>query len=305
MKGVSGGAWRLPPLNQLRAFEAAARHLSFSRAALELGVTHGAVSQQIRALEARLGQSLFRRLHRAVVLTPARQALLASTTAAFQRLDDGLGAPLGYEVAGRVTIGCPPSFASLWLVPRLPRLAARHPELQIEIVASQAFSLEPRDDVDLAIRTGPAAMPGLKLFDEWIVPVRARSTGAAERLLHDANAMGDWALWLAATGGRVEGAKRGPRFSHGLLTLQAAAAGLGVALARLPLSEETPLVGSLVAHARTPIPSGRVWFREQSSRSRGARLDAVDLWLQEEAAASTAALPAAWSRPDAAEDGTG
>jgi hypothetical protein len=136
-------------------------------------------------------------------------------------------------------------------------------------------------------------MPGLKLFDEWLVPVQARSAGGTDRLLHDSNSPGDWGLWLAATGRHVREAERGFRFSHGLLALQAAAVGLGRAMVRLPLCEDTRLVGALVADPPETVPSKRAWFLEQSPRAAGPCLETVSLWLQEEAAASSLNIPTA------------
>ena len=165
---------RLPPLNALRAFEAAARHLSFTRAAAELNVTQTAISHQIRALEERLGVRLFRRLPRGLLLTEEAQRYLPPIRDAFDQIalaTERLGA---VGASSTLTVSVLPSFAGKWLVPRLGRFRVAHPDLDLRISASSELVDFARDDVDVGIRMGSGRYPGLRvdrLFGESLVPV--------------------------------------------------------------------------------------------------------------------------------------
>ncbi len=165
----------LPPLAALRAFEAAARHLNFTRAAEELHLTHGAISHQMKALEASLGVRLFRREGRRLLLSDAGQRFASR----LRDLLTDLGAAVAEVTTRRedqqeLTISVLPSFASLWLIPRLARFHAAHPEIDVNIRATQALAEFGPGGVDLAIRIGAGGWPGLvaeKLFDEEVFPV--------------------------------------------------------------------------------------------------------------------------------------
>jgi LysR family glycine cleavage system transcriptional activator len=254
---------RLPPLNALRAFEAAARLLSFSKAAAELHVTAAAVSHQIKALEDDLGAKLFRRATRAVVLTEAGQALAPALREGFERIAAGVAALRALDRRGILTVSSAPSFAARWLVPRLGLFNARHPEIDVRVSATLGLADFARDGVDAAIRYGRGKYPGLhveRLMQDEIFPVcspallkrgpRLRKPDDLRHymLLHDESpiAAPDWTMWLRAAGATKVDPARGLRFSNFDLTLTAALAGEGVALARSSLSGGDIAAGRLV-----------------------------------------------------------
>lgn len=242
---------RLPPLNALRAFEAAARHLSFTKAAEELAVTPAAVSHQVKALEGQLGVALFRRLTRALSLTDAGQAGLPALREGFDKLGEGVERMRAHERAGVLAVSLEPSFAAKWLVPRLDRFRAAHPELEVRLDASDRLADFRRDNIDIAIRYGAGHYPGLKvdkLMSEEIFPVcsprlltGARPLKRPEDLRHHTLIHLDWDLqdvtaptwrmWLLAAGVQGVDFARGPIVSMKSLALQAAIEGQGVALA--------------------------------------------------------------------------
>src|SRR5690606_8238125 len=165
---------RLPPLNALRAFEAVARHLSMKLAAEELHVTPAAVSHQIKGLERHLGVTLFRRLNRALLLTDEGQLCLPGVREGFERLAGAMDPLRARERRSVLVASVAPSFATRWLVPRLDRLAAAHPELELRMTAEMALADFRRDDVDVGIRFGAGEYPGLrsvKLFGDTVVPM--------------------------------------------------------------------------------------------------------------------------------------
>jgi LysR family glycine cleavage system transcriptional activator len=256
----------LPPLSALRAFEAAARTLSFKRAAEELRVTPAAVSQQIKSLEDHAGIPLFRRLPRALALTEAGARAAPEVTAGFEILERAYATMRTGGLAGPLTVSLPPSLASKWLVPRLGRFQASHPDIDVRIDAASRLVRFDQEEIDLAIRFGLGRYPGLRserLFRSRTVPVCApdlvtgpdgiRSIDDLARvpLLHmqetGAAAMEDtWALWLKAACARDVDPTRGPRFNtHGLL-VDAAVAGQGVALVEFVFAEEEIKSGKLV-----------------------------------------------------------
>jgi LysR family glycine cleavage system transcriptional activator len=152
---------RLPPLNAVRAFEAAARHLSFTRASEELNVTQAAVSHQVKALEDRLGVLLFRRLNRGLLLTDAGSLYRKELEDILDRLEQATERLRATEAAGLLTVSTNTSFASKWLVPRLQRFRDRRPDVDVRIDADDALTDFRRDNVDLAIRYGGGVYPGL------------------------------------------------------------------------------------------------------------------------------------------------
>ncbi|MCH8926145.1 MAG: LysR family transcriptional regulator, partial [Proteobacteria bacterium] len=156
-------ARRLPPLNALRAFEAAARHLSFTKAAEELYVTQAAISHQVKALEAALDLQLFRRLNRRLMLTDAGQLYLPALTEAFDAIDTASARLRADENAGRLVVSVANSLAAKWLLPRLPRFRDRHPEIEVEISAADRLVDFGRDNVDMALRYGLGNYPGLRV----------------------------------------------------------------------------------------------------------------------------------------------
>src|SRR5215471_8185281 len=241
---------RLPPLNALRAFEAAARHLSVSAAAGELHVTPAAISHQVKALEAWLGVQLFRRLNRQVLLTDAGQTCLRGLRDGFDRLAATVEKVRAQSIEGPITITAATSFASKWLVPRLDRFRGSHPDIEVRLDANTALTDFDRDGVDLGIRYGRGRYPGLRcdrLLSESVFPVcspkllrgpnplRRPRDLAHHTLLHiDMPVMGEteptWEMWLLAAGVREVDWSRGPRFSVSSMAIEMAIAGQGVVL---------------------------------------------------------------------------
>ena len=270
---------RLPPLNALRAFEAAARHLSLSRAAEELSVTPAAVSHQIRTLEDHLGVALFRRDGRSLLLTDAGQACLPGIREGFERLASAIDEIDSLGMAGVLTVSVAPSFAAKWLVPRLDRFQARHPEIDVRVSASMQVTDFSRDDVDMAIRYGAGRYPELvveRLLEESVFPVCSpgllKDKGPIETpdalrnhtLLHDDSPDNDescptWAMWLKAAGVDAD-ASRGPRFNQSSLVIEAAVLGKGVALAKSTLAAADLAEGRLVKPFPVNAPVGFAYY---------------------------------------------
>lgn len=251
---------RMPPLNALRAFEAAARHLSFTKAAAELNVTQAAISHQVKALEERLAAPLFRRGNQSLSLTDAGTDLLPHLTEAFDRIAVATDRLTERRHASHLNITTLPSFASKWLVARLSRFRERYPDLEVRLDSSQGLVDFSREDVDLAIRFGLGHWPGLRtdrLMAEWVRPVCSPALLSAARplltpedichhtLLHD-NYEVDWPTWLRAANVRGVDPYRGPRFTDSALVLQAAIAGHGIALSRVSLAADDVATGLLV-----------------------------------------------------------
>jgi LysR family glycine cleavage system transcriptional activator len=249
---------RLPPLSALRTFEAAARHLNFSRAADELHVTHGAISHQMKALEAHLGIALFRREGRQMVLTDAGQQLHEHVHDALQRLKRGVAALRASQRAQILTVTTTPSFATRWLLPRLADFQARHPEIEVNLRATQTLADFERDTIDVGVRYGPGTWPGLeaaKLLDEQVFPVCSPGFRdgkppatvdelASLPLLRDVRQ--PWRDWFLAVGRDWPEPTRGPLYDDPSMMLQAAAEGLGIALARSTLARAELAAGRLV-----------------------------------------------------------
>lgn len=259
---------RLPPLNALRAFEAAARHLSFTKAAEELHVTQAAVSHQIKALEEWLGMPLFRRLNRCLILTEAGQAYLPPLRDAFETMADATERLYRNDSTGSLTISTMPSFAAKWLVMRLGRFQAAHPELELRLHTTSTMVDFAQQDVDLAIRFGRPPWPGVQaqwLMDDPVFPVCSPALLRGDRpiehpadllkhtLLHDDYQI-DWAAWFAAAGVKGAEAGRGPRYTDSALLLQAAMEGHGVALARKVLAADDLAAGRLLRPFDTELP---------------------------------------------------
>jgi LysR family glycine cleavage system transcriptional activator len=249
----------LPSLTGLRAFEAAARHLSFSAAAAELHVTQTAISHQIARLEAQLGLRLFIRRPRALALTAEAQAYLPAVRDAFEGLRRAT-ARLGRErSSGTLTVTAMTSFAAKWLVPRLGAFQALHPDVDVRLTTSMALVDFRRDDVDMGIRLGTGPWPGLRtdflLAEDWLpvcnpaVAARLASPAdlAGETLLHIDQWRGAWDKWVALAGAPGLRGARNLAFDLHLTALQAAMDGAGVALGPSPLVEADLAAGRLVA----------------------------------------------------------
>jgi LysR family glycine cleavage system transcriptional activator len=265
---------RLPSLNAMRAFEAAARHLSFSRASDELHVTKAAVSHQIKALEEELGLPLFRRLNRALMLTDAGQTLYPAVSEALGLMSAAVARLKRQDETGGLTVTMLDSFAAIWLVPRLGRFRAMHSEIDVRISTSDDSIDFARSDVDLAIRYGAGHWPGVRaerLMTEDIFPVCAPallSSGPPletpadlknHTLLHDYGLV-TWQGWLSAVGATDVDFKRGPHYHHSNLVLQAAEQGDGVALARSVLAADALASGRLVRPFDITLPADYAYY---------------------------------------------
>ena len=241
----------LPPLSALRAFEAAARHMSFSRAADELHVTPAAVSHQIHTLEQDLGVRLFHRMNRSIELTASAQVLLPGLSDAFAGIESSVRRLRAHNDTGTLTVTASPSLAAKWLVLRLHRFQERHPEVDVRISATDEVVDLTRGDFDIAIRYGCGKYPGLEvelLFTNEVFPAcspRLLTVGPPLRtpedlsrhtLIHDQAVERDpfvptWAMWLKAAGVKTAPATAGLTFNSISLALDAAVAGQGVVLA--------------------------------------------------------------------------
>ncbi|MGM3277913.1 LysR family transcriptional regulator [Ralstonia sp. 24A2] len=283
----------LPPLNTLRVFEAAARHGSFVRAAQELHVTHGAISRQIRQLEESLGVDLFERRNRAVFLTPAGEQLRLATADSFSILTESIDRIARRATSSALVVSCEPTLAMRWLIPRLSRFQARHPSIQVHLFAAGGPIDFARTGVDVALRRNDFAWPehvhAEPICEEWIGPVRAPHTDATvrRRLLHTATRPDAWQTWWRISGmRRTRGRLPEARYEHFYLSLQAALAGQGTAIA------SKLMAGDDLKDERLVAPDG---FRRDGSAycllssvpitpdsSAGAWL----AWLREETAAS-------------------
>jgi DNA-binding transcriptional LysR family regulator len=253
---------RLPPLKALPAFEEAARLLSFSAAARELNLTHGAISRQMKALETHLGVRLFRRLSRRLELTEAGAAFLPATRSALDGLEASAARLSAAARQGPLVIACLPTFMMRWLIPRLYDFNARHPSVDVRLSASSGPVDFARQGVDVAIRIGappwPEGIAAHAFMNEEIGPVcspallkrrRLQRTGdlGHHALLHTETRPDAWSDWLARSGTENIDASRGQRFEHFYFLLEAAVAGLGVAVAPRPLVMEDLRLGRLVA----------------------------------------------------------
>ena len=264
----------LPPLNALRAFEAAARHMSFTRAADELAVTPAAVSQQVRLLEDFLGQPLFRRRNRSLLLTDAAQSCLPYIREGFERFAEGIDRLRSAETGGVLAVSVAPSFASKWLVPRVDGFRQLHPEIDVWVSAAMELVDFARDSVDVAIRYGTGRYPGLRverLLAECVFPVCSPLLSAGAHplttpddlrhhtLLHDDSSLDDascpnWAMWLKAAGvGGMDGT-RGLHFNQSSLAIEAAVSGRGVVLAKSALAADDLAAGRLVKPFEMSVP---------------------------------------------------
>jgi len=298
---------RLPPLNALRAFEAAARHMNFSRAADELSVTPGAVSQQIQNLEDFIGVALFKRTPKGLLLTDAAQTALPALRDAFDKLGEAASQLTAPVDGRRVTVSAAPSFAAKWLMPRLGRFEAAHPDMDVWLSAGMELVDFAGGEIDMAIRYGSGRYPGLevvRLMNETVTPVASPAL-LAERpitapedlashvLLHDGSpdadeSCPDWIMWLTARGVKGVHGARGPRFNQSSLVIEACVAGRGVALAKGALAQADIDAGRLVAPlapagASTPLDFA-YYLVYPKPKGRLKQVRAFSAWVQEEAA---------------------
>jgi len=303
----------LPPLNALRAFEAAARHLSLTRAAEELHVTPAAVSHQVKGLESYLGVKLFRRANRSLLLTDAGQACLPGLREGFDRLAEAMEAVRARDESGPFTVSVPPSFGAKWLVARLDRFTQKHPGYDVRLDASMRLVDLMREGVDIAVRYGAGHYKGMRvdrLMDEVAIPVCSpgllQGTKPLEvpedlchhTLLHHAapyqdDSYPDWRMWLQAAGVSSCDIGRGPTFSLASMAVQAAIDGQGVALVgqvlvaddiaagrlvrpfelSFPVHFAYYIVCPLITAERPRVVAFREWLLEEARLSHGQRPD--------------------------------
>ena len=288
----------LPPLNALRAFEAAARHESFTRAAVELNVTQGAVSRHVKNLEDRLGLRLFLRTPQGLTLSGDGAAYLPAVRDAFDRLAAATAALQQPERSRVLTVSVSPNFASKWLVHRLGAFARDHPEIDLRVAAQTEHIDLAAADVDVGVRHGDGMWRDLhvtRLIDEEVYPVLSPALLAAGpplvvpadlahyTLLRDLSS-NDWPAWLAMAGAPGIDGTRGPYFNFTSMALDAAVAGQGVALARRALATHDLLTGRLVRPFAQTLTSPRGYFvicpRERAQEPKIARFRA---WLLDQA----------------------
>ncbi|NVJ60425.1 MAG: transcriptional regulator GcvA [Gammaproteobacteria bacterium] len=253
-------ARRLPPLNSLRAFEAAARHLSFTRAADELFVTQAAVSHQIKALEDFLGIPLFIRKNRKLLLTDQGQSYWPKIRDIFEKLAAATEQLKAHGASGALNISVVPTFAIVWLVPRLTRFNALYPEIEVRLKATDRQVDFFQDDIDIAIYYEKGDYPGMyseTLLNEFLTPMCSPAMLEGElplsepqdlkhhMLLHDGSTE-EWRDWLKLAGVRGVDLRKGPVFSHSSMVMQAAIHGQGIALGHNVLAQPEVEAGRLI-----------------------------------------------------------
>lgn len=276
-------ARQLPPLNALRAFEAAARHLSVKLAAQELCVTPGAVSQMIRTLETHLGVPLFERINRGIRLTTSGRSYLPPISNALRQIAHATARVSVPADTGILTVSATPFFASAWLVPRLQSFRDSHPEIDLQIVASTALADFARDGVDVAVRHGLGRYPGLR--SDWLVAVAMVPVAAPALLkrlgrpsrpadlarwphIHDADRKG-WSLWAQSQGIDGMGPPRGPAFDDSGLLLKAVIGGQGAGLLPAAMVAADIAAGRLVRLADTAQIEAFAYYLVYPEVSRG------------------------------------
>jgi LysR family glycine cleavage system transcriptional activator len=305
---------RLPPLNALRSYEAAARHLSFTKAAGELGVTPAAVSHQVKMLEDHIGVPLFQRVNRQLVLTEAGEACLPGIRAAFEGLASAIDA---ISVAGRtgvLTVSVAPSLAGKWLLPRLERFKATHPDIDVRVSASLHLVDFTSGEIDVAIRYGAGVYPGLRserLLGEAVIPVcspklldephplRSPADVRWHTLLHDDSPDDDtscptWEMWLKAAGVDGIDTTRGPRFNQPSLVLEAAILGHGIALAKSAIAAADLAEGRVVKPFELTLPlEFGYYIVAPESKTLMPKVDLFIRWLRQDVAHNAPTRPQA------------
>lgn len=299
----------MPPLSALRAFEAAARHLSFTQAAVELNVTAGALSHQIRGLEDLLGTKLFERRVRAIALTSAGKQLYPGLQIGFGHIREAVASLDMAHNARVLVVSTSPGLTAKWLAPRMYRFAAAHPDIDVRISSSLANANFASDGVDMALRNMPvdpapnAALEIDRLGDVYFVPVCSprllrkfgpiKTAGELARLplIHDESlpthmARPDWSEWFKAAGAGDVDLRRGLRFNSSDHSLDAACEGAGVLLSYDTLAYDDLRSGRLVIPFKLVVPSGRafhvVWPR---ARKPSLAVEAFHRWVKQEMAA--------------------
>jgi LysR family glycine cleavage system transcriptional activator len=291
-------AHRLPPLQALPSFEAAARHLSFSKAAEELHVTHGAVSRAVRHLEDQLGVQLFVRRTRSVTLTSVGSAFAAEVRAALDRLSAAAAATALEQASGVLSVSTLDAFAAQWLVPRLFKFRRAHGDIDVRLSTSEKLADFVTDGIDVAIRYGRGRYAGVVaelLMEEDLSPVcspklqkgrhplRSPSDLRYHTLIHDEFHI-DWATWLRTAGITDVDPHRGPMFQSSQHAVQAAVQGEGVILGRSPLVADDLAAGRLVQPFSVKVPAGLAYYVVYPSRAlQRKKVKAFRDWLFSEA----------------------
>lgn len=290
---------------RLRVFLATARHLSFTRAGEELHITTGAVSQQIKLLEDWLGQRLFRRLPRRIELTDAGNRLLAAVDPAYSAVDLAIGRLRGGALSGVVRVRALPSFLATWLVPRLPGLMRRFPQIELQVEAEDSTSSLRDGEFDLAIDLNDGSYPGFQsteLIEEEIFPVCSPLLLQGRPpldspddlchypLLHDMTAWrgsqpyAEWERYLRTIGAPHVDVRRGYMFNRNHITMQCAIAGMGVAIARRTLITDELDSRRLVAPFRQSVRTGKRYCLVYSAGALAdPRVATVHDWIAAEA----------------------
>ena len=269
---------KLPPPNSLVAFEAAARHLNFTRAAQELGVTQAAVSRQMQILEDHFGAALFRRQPRALQLTPAGRRFQAAVTMGLEHIANTAAELRRVKRTGDITVSTSVTFASYWLMSRLAKFRAAHPEIELRLVASAPVSDLAIAGIDLAVRYGRGDWPNVKaihLLDNEVFPVCAPSyLKGRPPLRHPRDLLGEtllhlvehdrnwvtWSAWLKAAGAGGAPTKRGIEFDNYLVLVHAALDGQGIALGGGRLADDFLASGDLVRPIDAKLGSAQAFY---------------------------------------------
>lgn len=296
---------KLPPLNSIRAFESAARWLSFSKAAEELHVTPAAISQQIKQLEDYLGITLFHRLTRAIRLTEEARAVLPLMTEGFDKLAEAIERLSQEEESGRLTVSTTPTFAAKWLLQRLPDFSDLYPDIDLRLDATLVPREFDRDDIDISVRLSPGEHPGLhvsRIFDEEFSPVCSPSllNGTKplnkpedlkhHRLLHVdwgylSLSMPDWGMWSKAVGIEALDLEHGSHFTIESMCIEAAINGSGVALVSHHAIAEDLKAGRLVKPFDLALPADfSYWLVCPPEYLRRSKVKVFCDWLLQEAA---------------------
>lgn len=296
---------RLPSLNGLKAFEASARHESFTRAAAELHVTQGAVSQQVKSLEGELGVKLFLREHQRLAITDAGRAYLEVVRDAFDRLSTGTERLLQRQASGLLNVSTSPNFASKWLVHRLGRFSEAHPEIDLRISASLHHVDFAREEIDVAVRHGDGRWPGLhvtRLCREELFPVCSPALLQGERALKAPSDLGNhallhtndaahWRQWLDGAGVAGIDVDRGIVFNQASMAIDAAIQGQGIAMARTALAAWDLLAGRLARPFAYALEAPfALWIVSPKATADLPKIATFRQWLLDEAARDTEGL---------------
>ncbi len=288
-------AQRLPPLSALRPFEAAARLESFSRAAAELHLTHGAVSHQVRALEEHLGVALFHRHGKRVSLTAEGRAFAESVRGALSQVSQAAESLRAGRQGNRLAVSVLPSFGSRWLMPRLIRFIEAHPEIEVSVSASGALANFAAGEADVGIRFGQGPWPSLaceKILDDEYFPVASPKFNGGRLPKSPKDLLGEriireerdyWKEWFAAAGVEIGGPIGGYSFNDATYSIQAAARGEGIAMTRRSLVGEDLERGSLVRLFDLVVPARESYWLVCPRELRDApKVKAFAEWIRSE-----------------------